>query len=251
MPQIKSSRLVRPPQFGILGGLGPYGHIALETILMRERQALSRSPLPDQKFPTWIVLSQSSIPDRTRSIQAGRTDCKQGIIAGLKFLLHLNPGRIIIPCVTAHHWAPEFEKLCQGKFENIVTHTLTALARRKISRVAILGTVATVRTSIFSAHAQRLGHEIEIVFPKTEADINRSHRLIGNAISKIKADGAVNEHELRPLVRMVQETEPEAVILGCTELSFVAPNMRALFANWLVVDPLQITAKALLTNLDP
>jgi Asp/Glu/hydantoin racemase len=47
---------------------------------------------------------------------------------------------------------------------------------------------------------------------------------------------------------MAQKTEPEAIVLGCTELSYVAANMRALFADWLVVDPLQITAKALLAR---
>jgi aspartate racemase len=248
MKRNHSSLIGSPPRIGILGGLGPYGHIALEINLMRERQALARSALPDQKFPTWVVLSQTSIPDRTRCIETGRNDCKNQIIAGLKFLLKLDTSRIVIPCVTAHHWAPEFEAVCKDRFENIITHTLNALARRGISRLAILGTAGTVRASVFSAHAERLGHEIEIVFPRTGADFARSDVLIGNAISRIKAAGSVDEFELRPLIRVAREKNPQAIILGCTELSYVASSMRALFADWLVVDPLQIISKALLAS---
>ena len=86
---------------GIVGGLGPLAHIELEKCLLRSRQQRSEV-LCDQDYPTWLVVSATQTPDRTRSFNQTGDCCIPALTEYAQLLQRMGSDFLLIPCNTAH-----------------------------------------------------------------------------------------------------------------------------------------------------
>ena len=68
---------------GIVGGLGPYAHLALEEKLLKASGDLLNAT-KDQEFPEWILSSLPGTPDRTEAICGSGEDPTPWLVHGAR-----------------------------------------------------------------------------------------------------------------------------------------------------------------------
>ena len=249
---------------GIVGGLGPFAHIELESRLLEAaRRKLGHCP-HDQEFPPWIVASLPQTPDRTTAL-LGRGPCPlPSLVKGLR-LLH-EADFALIPCNTAHAFVPRLRREVSLPILDMVAETLSFVHESfgAGARVGLLASSGTLASGIYH-QAARLAGRIRILSPFDLGDGNVSGKeiqerfvmgaifgrpegeddLCGGIKSGAHRDGKVLARirsELSEVIRRLRDHGADAIILGCTELPLALG--REPIHGLPSIDPLEVAASA-------
>src|SRR5437016_4735216 len=113
--QDNSNSKIRQPLWGILGGMGPLASAEFLSTIYRASlyyklklgpQAMEQ----EQDMPRVVLVSDPTIPDRTKAINEQHSNAKQyqqvinALTRKLDELLNLGVDDMAIACVTAHHF---------------------------------------------------------------------------------------------------------------------------------------------------
>lgn len=256
-----------PRRIGILGGLGPYGHLELEQRLLTAVARRLGRPPRDQEFPPWILVSRPDIPDRTAAILGTGASPVDALVDGLAMLGGADFA--VIPCNTAHCFLDEVRPRVSIPILDMVGETIRHVAERfgPCARVGLLATTGTLASGVFTRVAQHAAPGVRVLtlhdtgLDTAAADRMHHRSVMGVIYGRPDADddlcGGVKggaHHvpvvrqrmvaELRSVLERFRAAGASAVILGCTELPTVAEPLA--LDELSLIDPLEIVADAAL-----
>ena len=130
--------------------------------------------------------------------------------------LELAGAELIILCTnTMHLSSPAIEGAIQVPFYHIAEAAGTAIVRKELTKVALLGTRFTMEKDFYK---DKLKHdfEIEVLIP-TAAEMRQIHQIIYGEL----VHGKIKDASRRIYIDIIRELEKrgaQGVVLGCTEI---------------------------------
>ncbi|MFB3897160.1 MAG: aspartate/glutamate racemase family protein [bacterium] len=219
-------------RIGILGGMGPEAGVLLQQLIIQYTPAEK-----DQEHIEVITYTNPHIPDRTKSLtmDSGKS-YQQAVIESLQLLEKTGVDILVIACNTAHARLPEIKKYIKTPILNIVD-----LANQEISntqgRVGIIATDGTINSNLFGIPS----HPEKTIVPNRE-----NQTIVMQVILDIKK-GSKDKSIIDRLEKIGKELLQEGgmkLILGCTELSIMYPELYTRLGN-IFIDPLRLAAQTL------
>jgi aspartate racemase len=238
---------------GILGGIGPWGHIAFEQHLLAQAGKAKR----EQDYPAWLLLSLPSIPDRTAALLEGGPSPVPMLLWGLQQLAMI-ADLAVLPCITAHAFYPEFSAKAGLPILHLIDATILHLASLASdgSTIGLLATTGTLRCALFPKAARRLGVNLRwlslLDLPDGESLQEQlfmqpiyGHPVAGGLrYGGIKNGFTQNPHFKQPYQEVLdaaghrlRAAGADLLVAGCSELSLAMTP-----SPWLI-DPLAIAAR--------
>lgn len=254
MPSLaRKENFVMSGIIGILGGIGPHGHIAFEQHLLANSCQANR----EQDYPAWLLFSLPFIPDRTAALLEGGPSPVPMLLWGLQQLAMI-ADFAVMPCMTAHAFYPELTAKAVLPILNLIDITILHLASlaSEDSTIGLLATTGTLRCELFPKAAQRLGINLRwlslLDLPDGEGlqeqlcmqpiyghPVERGLRYGGikNGFSQNPYSKQPYHEALDAAGRRLCAAGADLLVAGCSELSLAMKP-----SPWLI-DPLVIAAR--------
>jgi len=212
---------------GVLGGMGPLASARFVYNLYELNPARR-----EQDLPRVLLDSDPELPDRTAAIMNGTGDVvRQRLASRVVGLLDLGATRIVVPCVTAHHFIGLMDPALRAPVVSLVDVTVSQLAQAP-EPLLMLSTTGTRRARIFERAPGWPSVANRVVLP-SRADQELIHQLIYQLKWKGAAAGAL------PIIEALRRRYGCAgVIVGCTEFHLVSRELTAVYGPTGVVDAL-------------
>jgi aspartate racemase len=235
------------PRLGILGGMGPLASAAFLSTIYRHNVAAR-----EQETPACILLSDPSLPDRTEVILSWQAEAAAALVAalarGLADLRAAGAERLLIACVTAHHFVPALPPELRQRIISLIDLALERLAA-ETGRFVFLATTGTRQARIFESHELWRGAADRLVM-LAPADQEGLHSWL----YQLKLNAAAAPL-LAWLGELRQRYQAAGFLFGCTELHLLQQPLAERAAGspglGIVIDPLQIAAERLRSLLEP
>jgi aspartate racemase len=215
---------------GIIGGMGPLATAHLyRKIVMKTEADL------DQEHIHIIIDSNTSIPDRTRSILGTGESPLEELVKSAKMLERAGADFLIMCCNTAHYYHQAIADEVEIPFLNILEETVRFIEKKhgKDAVVGLLATDGSLRTGIFDEYFRQAG--IRIVKP-----VRTQKYVMDYVYDSLKKNRF--EEGRDKFMEAVEELRAEGAkvfLLGCTELS-IANDMFGFGEEF--VDPVDVLA---------
>ncbi|MBN6039849.1 aspartate/glutamate racemase family protein [Amycolatopsis sp. 195334CR] len=224
---------------GILGGMGPYASAEfLRTVY--ETADERHGPSAEQELPHCLLDSDPAFPDRTEAILAGRDqEFTARLRHRLQSLADQGATRIVLTCVTAHHFTRWLGPELRDRLISLVEVVLDDLEVGGDGPFLMLATSGTRAAKVFESNPRwpAVAHRVLLPPAGTQDEIHRLlYRLKREPVSTALA-GAVEE--------LVVQYGCRGVIAGCTEVHLLTRWWQARGGGPLVVDPLRSIANDL------
>lgn len=199
--------------FTVLGGMGT---LATESYV---RLLDQRTPIHcDQDYLDYIVVNHASVPDRTAWIlDHQKPDYNLDLIEDIKQQSLLKPAFFVLICNTAHYAFDKLQAATDIPILNMLDETVKEIGNVKpdAKKVGLLATKGTVEAGLYDQYITAAGYEE--IKPTPEV-LDMTEDLIYHDIKEAGHSNGQKFHEL--IRKMVEEEGADAVILGCTELSY-------------------------------
>lgn len=221
-------------KIGILGGMGPEA-----TIMMMQRIVAGTVAADDRDHVPMIVDNNTQVPSRIDALIHGTGQDPAPVLANMaRGLAAAGAEALIMPCNTAHHYAPQIEAASSVPFLNMITLTAQKLAQQAPAgrAVGILASPAVRMTGLFDAALADVGLQACYL-----ADDSALLRII----QRMKAEGP-SSASLAGLEAAAQELSAAGVAclaVACTEFSLQSTEITAPVP---VVDSLDVVIEAAL-----
>lgn len=218
-------------RLGVIGGLGPMATAYFMELLTRMSDAET-----DQDHMEVLIYSRPSIPDRTRYIlgESEESPLPDMVSAG-ETLREAGADLLAVPCVTAHYFHEDLERMLGIPVINGVADTVSCLLREKKNCAGIMGTDGTIRSGLLQNVLQTAG--IRSIVPKESFQ----KKVMAMVYDEIKAGRPVDMEKFRQVSEELFEEGAEVVLLACTELSLIRKE-HTLAAGYL--DILEVIARS-------
>lgn len=218
-------------RLGVIGGLGPMATAYFMEMLTRMSDAET-----DQDHMEVLIYSRPSIPDRTRYIlgESEESPLPDMVSAG-ETLRKAGADLLAVPCVTAHYFHEDLERMLGIPVINGAADTVSCLLREKKNCVGIMGTDGTIRSGLLQNVLQTAG--IRSIVPKESSQ----KKVMAMVYDEIKAGRPVDMEKFRQVSEELFEEGAEVVLLACTELSLIRKE-HTLAAGYL--DILEVIARS-------
>jgi aspartate racemase len=222
-------------KIGIIGGAGPLATCSVYQEMIYLCQGLFGCKA-DKDFPHIVIVnypfSDMLLP---RDLERNHEKLRLELQSCFDLLASCGADSVGIACNTLHTLVREVH-VTVPCLRHIVEVVAAEAQRLEIKRVLLLGTAATVRSSIYEA----LG---EVVVPCPLDQI-----VVDQVIDRTLA-GSIGRHEARLLRGVIQnarrKVDFDAVLLGCTELPLIHKRFPLVGANSKVLDTTALLAKRL------
>jgi len=224
-------------KLGIIGGLGPLATAYFYELICRMTDAGS-----DQEHIDMVIISKSSIPDRTDFILGKSLDNPlPHLIEAGKSLELMGVDVIAIPCITAHYFYKDLSDAIKVPIIHVIRETVKYLKDRGIKSAGIMATEGTIKSNLFQQELAE--NDIRPIIPsQTGQDY-----VSGIIYENVKAGLPVNMEHFVKVKEELKDKGADAIILGCTELSIIkrSENIGPGF-----IDALEVLAMCSITNCD-
>lgn len=204
---------------GIIGGMGP-----LATIDLYEKITMNTKAEKDQDHIHVIIDSYPQIEDRTAFILHGGKNPKDKLIESAKRLESAGADALIMPCNTAHYFAPDIEKEVNIPLIHIVKSTAEAIKNKypKAKNIGLIATTGTLKSGVYADILKDYGYNI----------IELNEIIENNIMDCIyKGVKAGKTEEYVPLfqkcVDEITDMGADVLIAGCTEIPILVPHIKA------------------------
>lgn len=221
-------------KIGILGGMGPEA-----TVLMMQRIIEGTQAQDDCDHVPLIIDNNTQVPSRIDALIHGSGADPGPVLAQMAHgLARAGAEALIMPCNTAHHYAPQIEEASDVPFLNMVQLTAQNIATQLPGggKVGVLASPAVRLTGVFDREFQARGLDARYL-----GDDSALLRLIQG----IKANGPT-AGSLEGLDRAAAELARAGagcLVVACTEFSL---QSKAISATVPVVDSLDVVVAAAL-----
>lgn len=224
---------------GILGGMGPLASAEFLRTIYEFNPAKV-----EQEMPVCFLYSDPTIPDRTDAIR-NKLDraLAEHFIEALEKLNLLGATKIVIPCVTIHHFLPKVPSPLRQKIISLVDLILQEVIDSE-KPTLLLCTDGALQAGIFQCHYLWGLAKKHVILPYEEQHI--IHRFI----YQIKREG-MNEAAILFLDDLLKKYKVCSFIAGCTEIHLLTKYLiQQNNQSYYVVDPLLTIAKDLMQFLE-
>lgn len=216
---------------GILGGIGPLAGLFLFQRIIANTQALT-----DQEHVPVLLYSNTAILDRTSAILSDDRTVERQLITSARLLQDMGADILIVACNTAHYYIDAIQAAIGIPVLNIIQLAIDQTKTYGCDRVMVMGTTATRRTGIYSKVIQQAGLR-EILFNRDDQE--QIMKIIYQDIKAGKPDDVVAE--LMTILDRAAQSRPQAIIVGCTELSIFSSQLSLEKIN--IIDPIELVAR--------
>jgi len=191
---------------GVLGGMGPAA-----TALFYRRLIELTDAACDQDHLHVLIDSDPSVPDRTDEYLRGSEAPLASLVLMAARLRGAGADFLVMPCNSAHLYFDRLVSAAALPMLHIVEEVGRELIVAGHRRIVLLGTLATMRSNLYTA---RLAKIAEVTLP----DAPQQERIHA-AILQVKAGRVDDARELlAPVLEWADAQAPDAIVLGCTEL---------------------------------
>jgi len=232
---------VRQKVLGVLGGMGPLASAEFVKTIYEFGTGLR-----EQQAPFVLLYSDPSFPDRTETILERSCEPMQSrLLAALSRLRQHGASKIVICCVTSHHFLPGLPDQVRSEIISLVEVTLNEVSRQR-KRHLLLCSTGTRRAEVFESHPMWPVCKDYFVIPD-DADQRVIH---DDVIYQIKKNQDVRK--LVPSIeRLLSKYGVDSFIAGCTEIHLLVKHILAVRGQDLrqgFIDPLITIAKKVATG---
>lgn len=226
-----------PPDEGALGvvGVAPWATIDF----LREFYALVDAG-KDWHYPRVLIDTNTKIPSRGRHLELGERDPSPFIRETIAELAQAGATAVVVVCNTAHILAETWAEDAPVPVIDIVDSTVGSVQASAGQRVAVLASNSLSRYDLYGRRLEAAGLVAERPGDAEQADVAR-------LIESVKVHGrttADDEPVIARLVRWGRSSSADVILLGCTELSGLAPRLES--EGFRVVDSNKALAAAAL-----
>ncbi|MEN3304474.1 MAG: aspartate racemase [Micromonosporaceae bacterium] len=223
---------------GVLGGMGPAASTGfLQTVY--ETAAEQSGSFAEQVLPRCLLDSDPAFPDRTEAIRTGgEAQFTARLVRRLADLEKLGATRIVLACVTAHHFLYRLDPARRAQMISLVDVILDDLeAVGEGERLLLVATHGTREARILerSDRWPAVAHRVVLPGPKAQDTL---HRLL----YRLKWEPLTDELTAH-FLRIVAEHDCQGLIAGCTEVHLLTRRLRG--GGQRIVDPLLTIATQL------
>ena len=201
---------------GILGGMGPEATVYFYDGLIRKTKA-SR----DQEHIPVIIYSDPRVPPRTDAILETGPSPVPYLLEGAKKLIQGGADFIVMPCITAHYFWPEVNRVIKFPFVHLIDEA-SSWATAQIPGAKQIGLVAssgTVDSGLFHTAFSRNG--MEILTPRREEQDVVMDCIFGPQGIKAGFREGKSRQGIVSIAKSLLKRGAQAVIAGCTEVPLV------------------------------
>ncbi len=223
---------------GILGGMGPEATGFFFEAVVRQTPASC-----DQGHARVLIWSDPAIPPRTEAILENGRSPLPALLSGVRILERGGAGLIVMPCITAHYWAPQIKAKTRVPFINLIDETVRR-ARQTLPglrRIGLIATTGTLRSGIYRRAFARHGVDLLVPDDRDQARIMDAIYAADGIKAGIKT-GRARTSVVR-IARRLADRGAQAIVAGCTEIPLV---LRAADLGVPLLEPMAIGAAACL-----
>jgi aspartate racemase len=225
---------------GVLGGMGPLASAHFVRTIYELNCADH-----EQDMPRVLLDSDPGFPDRTTAIMQGEEEGILRLLASrVTGLIGLGATRIVVPCVTVHHFFERMEPALRAPIVSLVDLTVRELAREPGPPLLMLATTGTRRAGIFERAPGWDRASGRVIFP-SQADQELIHHLIYQ-LKRGRAAAAA----LPAIDALRRRYDCAGIVVGCTEFHFVSQELAAAYGPQRVVDALRSIAADIVSVVD-
>ncbi len=190
----------------------------------------------DQDHIRLILLSDTSIPDRTDAILNRDYEAvTQQLLEDARFLERSGCAAVCIVCNTAHFFADRIRNMLKIPVIHMIRET-AALAEEKCRgrRIGIMATDGTVKTELYQRELRY--RSLDYFVPPEPVQKDIMYQIYGRIKKGMPYDAEIWKH----IENTYREAGCGCVILGCTELSVI--KEAAQLSDW-YIDPMNVLAR--------
>jgi aspartate racemase len=201
---------------GILGGMGPEATAYFFELIIRETMAAC-----DQEHVPVLIWSNPKIPPRTDAICHKGPSPLPSLLEGIRILERAGAGFIVMPCITAHHWASEIERRASVPFVNLLEESRRYALRAipGLKRAGLIASSGTIVSRLFHKTFEPRG--IEVLTPNPQEQETVMEAIFGRGGIKAGFTKGAPRRLLVGIARRLIGRGAEAIIAGCTEVPLV------------------------------
>ncbi len=219
-------------RIGILGGMGPQA-----TVLLMSR-IIDRTPAKDdQDHLPMIVDNNPQVPSRVKAIIEGTGEYPAPMLVAMARRLEaFGADALVMPCNTAHHYAPAIAAAVAIPFLDVVELSADRVVAnaRPTCRVGILGSPAIAQTGLFDRALAARGSST--IYPVDQGPLLAAIRAI-----KVSSRSDVARRTLAASAKELEDRGAGILLVACSEFSIIAD---AISSDLPVVDTLDVLADA-------
>lgn len=223
-------------RIGVVGGVGP-----LAAAYFYERLLRLSGATKDEDYPA-VVLAAEQVPSRVDHLLHGGPNPLPALLRAIQQLERAEVDMIAIPSVTTHAYRAALTAATAIPVLDLLAETGTTLVRSGLHRPLILGTSATTTLRLLEPYFPAA---IDPHYPDAEAQ-----QTINNFIDLVKRGQPTNplRAQLTTWINCALRIDQtlDCVVLGCTELSVIAPKPQRELP---LVDVTEVLAKAVLATV--
>ena len=197
-------------KLGVIGGMG-----AEATSYYYDQVVRHTAAACDQEHIDMVVLSKSTMPDRTLAIKTGE---HAKLLATMKecaqALESLGCAHIAIPCNTSHYFYDQIQSFTKVPIIHMPRESVRyALAGAVMHKIGIMGTDGTVGAGVYGRECKAAG--VEVVYPSEK----RQNDVMSLIYDDVKAGREPDMDKFDRVMWEFARSGCDRVILACTELS--------------------------------
>ncbi|MDK8502001.1 amino acid racemase [Aerococcus sp. UMB1112A] len=197
--------------FGIIGGMGTVA----TTNFLEEMNKLYR-PESDQAYLNYILFNHATVPDRTAYIlDHNQASPVEPLIEDIKQIESLGPDFLAIPCNTAHYFFDDLQAATDLPIINMLTLVEEALADHQGEKIGICATKGTSQSGLYHRTIERAGCQ------PLAPDEALQEKIMTLIYDQVKNQALADLSLYEEILSDFMDQGASAVILGCTEVSYV------------------------------
>lgn len=222
-------------RIGIVGGVGPYASLHFCHEVLRLSGAST-----DETYPATVLVAEQ-MPSRIDHLLGRGPSPLPALLRTVEKLERAGADVIAIPSATTHAYLPQLASAVSVPVFDLLAETAAHLARIRCRRPLFLATEATVSLGLFEPFLAA-GAAARYPDPARQGETS-------DFIDRVKGGDSLPElrdkftHWIQGL-GIGRDTDPDCVVLACTELSLIAP----VSGRTPVVDVTEVLARAVLAN---
>ncbi len=214
---------------GVLGGLGP-----MSTFYFCELLTQHTSATADADHIDMLISSRATTPDRTAFI-LGKSDLDPlpVMLEEANRLVASGANLLVIPCNTAHYFYKGLSERVSVPMLNIIEETVLHLKHLGVTTFGLLATEGTVASRAYEKICEQ--HGLTCLLPTKE----QQKKISSIIYDCIKQNRPADLSAFLEIARDLQKRGADRLVLGCTELSLLKPQLPEDFP---VLDSLEVLA---------
>jgi aspartate racemase len=202
---------------GVLGGMGPQATVRFYDLIV-QTSIRKYGVKKNADFPH-VLIDNIPVPDLIKSKEDEEKTVAM-VENEARRLKNAGCTHLAMPCNTMHLYADRFQTASGLPFISMVDAVVERLVSDKVTKVVLLGTMTTMKSSLYTDPLQKIG--IEVIIPSDE-----DKEFLGTLIHAVIADDIRKEH-IRSFAELTIRLSKDAdgILLGCTELPFLAQHLK-------------------------